>query len=154
LDGFAVKTWITASTLVIALSAAGASSAFAQAGSTGGTLGNTDKSISGDREQPRQPAEPRQHHSPPQAKASPKAQETKHTSCRDIVGRWSWVVGTVTTFNGDGTATNNAGFTAKWICADGVVVVTWNHGVTNKVEIAKDRNNLTIDGGSFTSTRI
>jgi hypothetical protein len=128
--------------------------AFAQAGSTGGTLGNTDKSISGDREQPRQPVQPRQPHAAPQARASQKEQETKHTSCRDIVGRWSWVVGTVTTFNGDGTATNNAGFAAKWICADGVVVVTWNHGVTNKVEIAKDRNSLTIDGGSFTSTRI
>jgi hypothetical protein len=149
-----MKTWIIAAALGIALSAAGASGAFAQAGSTGGTLGNTDKSISGDREQPRQPTQPRQRHAAPQAKASQREQETKHTSCRDIVGRWSWVVGTVTTFNGDGTATNNAGFTAKWICADGLVIVTWNHGVTNKVEISKDRNGLTIDGGSFTSTRI
>ena len=35
--------------LGIALSAAEASAACAQAGSTGGTLGNTDKSISGER---------------------------------------------------------------------------------------------------------
>ena len=41
---------IIAVALGIALSAAGASGALAQAGSTGGTLGNTDKSISGDRE--------------------------------------------------------------------------------------------------------
>jgi hypothetical protein len=38
-----------------------AHAAFAQAGSTGGTLGNTDKSISGDREIPREaPAHPRE----------------------------------------------------------------------------------------------
>jgi hypothetical protein len=41
-----MKTWIIAGTLVIALSAAGASGAFAQAGSTGGTLGKTDKGTS------------------------------------------------------------------------------------------------------------
>jgi hypothetical protein len=52
-DGFAMKTWIITAALGIALSAAGALAAFAQAGSTGGTLGNTDKSISGEREQPR-----------------------------------------------------------------------------------------------------
>ena len=150
-----MKTWIVAAALSIALSAAGASGAFAQAGSTGGTLGNTDKSISGERQEG-----PSSQQKSPAAKprATPKAprgeQDAKHASCRDIIGRWSWVVGTVTTFNGDGTATNNAGFTAKWICADGVVVVTWNHGVTNKVEISRDRNGLTIDGGSFSSTRI
>jgi hypothetical protein len=39
--------------------------AFGQAGSTGGTLGNTDKSISGNREEPRQSAEPPRRHSEP-----------------------------------------------------------------------------------------
>jgi hypothetical protein len=48
-----MKTWIIAAALGIALSTAGASGVFAQAGSTGGTLGNNDKSISGDREQHR-----------------------------------------------------------------------------------------------------
>ena len=47
-----MKTWIIAAALGIALSGAGASGALAQAGSTGITLGNTDKSISGDREEP------------------------------------------------------------------------------------------------------
>lgn len=128
--------------------------AFAQAGSTGGTVGNTDKAISGGGEE--QPAQRHRTIAPRPRAAAPSAQreqETKHASCRDIVGRWSWVVGTETVFNGDGTAQNNAGFTAKWICADGVVVVTWNHGVTNKVEISRDRNSLTIDGGSFSSAR-
>jgi hypothetical protein len=39
--------------VTVALSAPFTGTAFAQAGSTGGTLGNTDKSISGEREQPR-----------------------------------------------------------------------------------------------------
>jgi len=42
-----MNTWIIAAALGVALSAGGASFVFAQAGSTGGTLGNTDKSISG-----------------------------------------------------------------------------------------------------------
>jgi hypothetical protein len=46
-----MKTWIIAVFLGIALSAAGASGAFAQAGSTGGTVGKQDKSVSGGEEQ-------------------------------------------------------------------------------------------------------
>jgi hypothetical protein len=46
-DGFAMKTWIIAGALGIALSSAAVSGAFAQAGSTGGTIGKTDKSVSG-----------------------------------------------------------------------------------------------------------
>ena len=42
-----MKTWMIAVALSIVLPAAGASSAFAQAGSTGGTVGRQDKSVSG-----------------------------------------------------------------------------------------------------------
>jgi hypothetical protein len=51
-EEFAMKTWIVAAALGIALSAAGTSLAFAQAGSTGGTIGKEDKSISGSDEKP------------------------------------------------------------------------------------------------------
>lgn len=46
-----MKTWIIATALGVALSAVGASGAFAQAGSTGGTIGKTDKSVSGGEEE-------------------------------------------------------------------------------------------------------
>jgi hypothetical protein len=53
-----MRAFICAAFLLVAASVSVpvAGTAFAQAGSTGGTLGNTDKSISGEREEPRQPA--------------------------------------------------------------------------------------------------
>ncbi|MGA8611405.1 MAG: hypothetical protein WB760_06755 [Xanthobacteraceae bacterium] len=42
-------TWAAITLITAALSVSFGERAFAQAGSTGGTLGNTDKSISGDR---------------------------------------------------------------------------------------------------------
>ena len=47
-----MKRWIVAAALSITLSLAGASGASAQAGSTGGTVGQQDKSISGSDEKP------------------------------------------------------------------------------------------------------
>jgi hypothetical protein len=50
-----MRTWIIAAILGIALSAAGASGAFAQAGSTGGTVGKQDKAVSGGGEEQGEP---------------------------------------------------------------------------------------------------
>jgi hypothetical protein len=57
---------------VICVSAPFGGAAFAQAGSTGGTLGNTDKSISGEREEPRRPEKREERHQRPQAAQSVK----------------------------------------------------------------------------------
>jgi hypothetical protein len=46
-----MKMWIIGAAVGVALSAAGTSSAFAQAGSTGGTVGKSDKSTSGEGQQ-------------------------------------------------------------------------------------------------------
>src|SRR3984957_11023415 len=64
--GGIMRTFICAAIMLIAvaLSAPFTGSAFAQAGSTGGTLGNTDKSISGEREQPRRSTSPERHTAP------------------------------------------------------------------------------------------
>jgi hypothetical protein len=66
--------------IVVAMLApsAGGGPAFAQAGSTGGTVGKTDKSISGGNEQ-EQPHAPPQEHAAPARPAAPPA-----------AGRWSW----------------------------------------------------------------
>jgi hypothetical protein len=95
-----MKRWIIAVVLGIALSAAGASGAFAQAGSTGGTLGNTDKSISGEREEPRQPAEPRPRHTAPQPKASSAACKLAMIWSNDLSGYGT----SVWTISADGAA--------------------------------------------------
>jgi hypothetical protein len=72
--------------VVVVLSVPFGGAAFAQAGSTGGTLGNTDKSISGEREEPRREREE------PRKKPAPK--EAGHTasapSTVSVAGRWSW----------------------------------------------------------------
>jgi hypothetical protein len=60
--------------------------AFAQAGSTGGTLGNTDKSISGDREAPRGAPSTRSRETP-----------QRTGTAASISGKWSWEA-TCTTF--------------------------------------------------------
>jgi len=115
---------------------------FAQAGSTGGTIGKQGKSISGGEE-----AEPQ---SRPKRETPVRhpvtAEKSTGSSCRSIVGTWSWVVGTETVFNENGSARNSSGLTAKWVCANGIVIATWSHGVTNRIELSGDRNNLTIDG--------
>jgi hypothetical protein len=80
-----MKTWIIAAALGIAFSAAGAFCAFSQAGSTGGTLGNTDKSISGDREEPRE-GERHQSRSHEIQRATPSA-----PSAVSVAGRWHWI---------------------------------------------------------------
>jgi hypothetical protein len=59
-----------------ALSAPFDGAAFAQAGSTGGTLGNTDKSISGDRQEPTQGGEHRHKANKPAARADAPAKST------------------------------------------------------------------------------
>jgi hypothetical protein len=78
---------MNAAALGTALWAAGALGAFAQAGSTGGTLGNTDKSISGERHEqtPERPA----------AKSSPKTgprglDHTENAPASRLGGRWHW----------------------------------------------------------------
>jgi hypothetical protein len=53
-----MRAFACAAIMLIAVAGA----AFAQAGSTGGTLGNTDKSISGDREEPRRSEKHEEHH--------------------------------------------------------------------------------------------
>src|SRR5579863_2954909 len=96
-----------------------ASSALAQAGSTGGSIGKQDKSISGDEaDRPRAASHPK--------RSAAKVQETSSGhSCGKIVGRWSWYLGvSESVFYKDGSATHPAsGATGKWTCAGDTVSV-------------------------------
>jgi hypothetical protein len=138
----------------VAVSAPFAGTAFAQAGSTGGTLGNTDKSISGDREQPRR-EEPRK-------RVTPK--ESNHTasgsSCRNIVGTWKWYLGLgQTTYLADGTSRSTFGTTGTWQCAGNAISGEWSNGsIKEHYVLSPDGDTLFVhsswNGGvSFTATR-
>jgi hypothetical protein len=131
-----MKTWITTAALGIALWVAGASFALAQAGSTGGTLGNTDKSISGERRE--EPA------------ARPRAREPKsHTarkaeagsSCGRIAGSWRWGSAMIA-IKADGTAQHAVGGSGTWTCNGGQYVFTWSNGITDRVTLSVDGNSL------------
>jgi hypothetical protein len=82
-----MKRLTIAATLSIALSTAGASVAFAQAGSTGGTLGKTDKLTAGSRdtEEPEKPP----HSTRPQRKSDAPAGSGPQTSA-SVAGHWRW----------------------------------------------------------------
>jgi hypothetical protein len=163
-----MKTWIIAVPLGIALSAAGAFAAFAQAGSTGGTLGNTDKSISGDREEHRHSEErseepPQQRHIPRPVPFPPKdtAAGARDSSCKDIVGTWKWYLGVIeVTFLANGSGHTTVGDVGTWKCNGTSVSATWSNGtIHDRYSLSRDGNSLFATsswggGVSFTASRV
>lgn len=137
------------------LALANLSSALAQAGSIGGTIGKQDKSISGSEEADRPRAVPR----PKQPPASAEQTSPGH-SCGRIVGRWSWYLGvSELVFHKDGTALHPASGTAgKWTCAGNTVNVVWGTGGaarTDRITVAQDGNSILVVspwGGGVTFT--
>jgi hypothetical protein len=139
-----MKKWIILVPLGIALSATGASGAFAQAGSTGGTIGKTDKSISGAGEE--QAPAPRRNST--SARAAP---VEKNSRC-NVVGTWSaswqgigagsaeWII------KSDGSAWASNGYQGTWTCTDGAFVATFNHG------FGSDRLAVSANGRSMSGT--
>jgi hypothetical protein len=116
--------------------------AFAQAGSTGGTIGKTDKSISGSEETPVS-----RRNAPP-AKPAPAFSSSRPTgaanSCTAIVGTWQWFNGEEAVFKMDGAA-HTATNTGTWTCSGGSYVVSWSvGGWIDRLRISTD--NTRIDG--------
>jgi hypothetical protein len=110
--------------LVLAMSAPAGivKSAFAQAGSAGGSVGKQDKSVSGSEDQ--EPARKRLlQHTPTH---SPEKSTKAVFGCSHVAGSYSYPFGTVTVFKSDGTASNSSGLQATWTCAGGRVTVTWS----------------------------
>jgi hypothetical protein len=97
--------------------------AIAQAGSTGGTVGKRDKSVSGS-EEPAKP-EARPHH---QLASEPAEGKSKLSGCGNVVGTYKWLVGTTTVIKSDGTTTNTDGNRGNWTCASGQVAIAWKNG--------------------------
>jgi hypothetical protein len=125
----------------ILLSFAAWTTAFAQAGSTGGTLGKQDKSLSGERDE----QTPAQRRSPAAPKASQHPTVSKEAGCQKIVGTWAYHTpfGTFeVAFKSEGTAISTSGQTASWTCSGDEVTVSWPNGIT-------DRLSLTAGGKRF-----
>jgi hypothetical protein len=134
------------------LAFANVSSALAQAGSIGGTIGKQDKSISGGVD-----AETRRAAPPPKRSAT-KAQDTSSDhSCTRIVGNWTWYLGlTETVFNQGGTARNSGGATGTLTCTGGTVVAKWSNGYVDRMSISNDGDSLSITnnlGVTWAATR-
>jgi hypothetical protein len=90
----------------------------AQAGSTGGTLGKPDQSLSGNRPTPPSKA-------PPQEKTKAVKQEpsSSTSACSKAVGVWYWVTQEVTIKAGG--AITSPGGPGNWTCVDGKLHVFW-----------------------------
>jgi hypothetical protein len=105
--------------LSVGLLFAGGSAAFGQAGSTGGMIGNTDKSISGE-EAP--------HRMTPAKK--PLARTTTGSPCAHLAGSWmlTWFNGrTIVTLLADGAASTPKG-KGSWTCTGRRLVIVWSSG--------------------------
>jgi hypothetical protein len=107
--------------------------AFAQAGSTGGTIGKTDKSESGGGPPSPAEAQPR--------KPSGASRNAPASSCSRMPGSWSWFNGITVVIRPDGTASGGP-HTASWSCANGSVVMRWSHGYTDRLNLSQDGTHL------------
>jgi hypothetical protein len=131
---------------------------FAQAGSTGGTIGKTDKSISGG-ETPSEPQHRPEGKRPPHATIT--SEKTSGNRCQKIVGRWTWNdAGGITkaVFSSGGTGQNTVrGLTSSWTCSgDGIATVSWSNGISDRVTISRNGNSLSIAnpyGGVYSAVR-
>jgi hypothetical protein len=100
-------------------------SALAQAGSTGGTVGKQDKSVSGGEE----PAAPKsQVH---RSASAPAAGKSKSSGCGQVAGAYKGFSGIITVIKADGTSTLADGHQGNWTCANGQVTIVWNNGFTD-----------------------
>lgn len=134
----------------------------AQAGSTGGTVGKTDKSLSGSEPVEPEP-QPKKEKPPPRpAKSRDATTESgakqRQASCTRLSGVWSAAMGGQIIFGSGGsvshTLTHNKG---TWSCSKGQFTVTWKSGTVDRCSLSSDGMTQTCTnsiGGSFTRTRL
>ena len=127
-------TWAASMLIVAAVSVPFAGAAFAQAGSTGGTIGNRDKSISGGEEEPTRHAARK----PPVKRASqpPRRGERAATPGSSFDGNWAGMSGgpcigkfgwTLQVSNGVISGNNTTGQIARSGATNGDMVVMGKH---------------------------
>jgi hypothetical protein len=124
---------------------AASATAFAQAGSTGGTIGKQDKSISGGKDAAdSQRAVPMR--KPPLPARQPAATAPAGGPCNRIVGTWLWYNGvSVTVHSNSNTTTQSDGHSATVVCAGGTYSFTWLGIHTVRETLSSDGKRLSGD---------
>ena len=128
--------------------------AYAEPGSTGGTIGKRDKGVSGAVETPRPGSKSSGPAKTTIAKPSPDA---ANQPCGKIVGAWDWGSGGTVTFRSNGTVDMTNGDSATWTCREGVYTIQYKlFGNTTRGTVSTDGNQFSGKGalGSFVSDRL
>jgi hypothetical protein len=111
--------------------------AFAQ-GSTGGTLGKTDQSLSGGQPKPGA-VEPK--------KTKGAAPEAQKAGCARAAGTWLWSNGISVAVSANGTASATNGDKAILACTGGVFTFKWqSFGVETRMTLSADGKRLSGSG--------
>jgi len=129
-------------------------SAYAETGSTGGTIGKQDKGVSGAVEAPPSGSKPEGRAKTAIAKPSPNA---ANQPCSKIVGAWDWGSGGTVTFKSNGTVDMTNGDSATWTCREGAYTIQYKlFGNTTRGTLSADGNQFSGKGalGSFVSDRL
>jgi hypothetical protein len=119
-------------------------SVLAQSGSTGGTIGNIDKSLSGESPtEPRVPARPREGRTTVQ---SSEKSASGSLPCQKLLGAWTFSngIGVVFKAGGDMSATNSG--VGRWTCDGGMVAAHWSSWTDHYV-ISSDGTRMSGNSG-------
>ena len=127
-----------------------------QPGNVGGTIGNRDKSVSGETSPPRSTPKPRK--AVTSTATATTTQKSKGQRCPNITGAWnSWASGMFgkgdAVFNKDGTATHRSGIPGKWRCEDGQLHIEWSDGKPGLVRLSADRKQILNASGGVHASR-
>lgn len=116
--------------------------AVAQAGSVGGVIGKTDKSVSGGEGAP-DSRQARPTRKPPRSGKQSEAAVSTGGPCNRIIGTWLWYNGvSVTVHANSDRTTQSDGNSAKLVCADGVYAFTWHGFATAQMTLSPSGKRL------------
>ena len=125
---------------------AASATAFAQAGSTGGTIGKQDKSISGGEDAADSQRAVPIRKKPPRPAGQSAATAPTGGPCSRIVGTWLWYNGVrVTVHSNSNTTTQSDGNSATVVCAGGTYSFTWLGVHTVRETLSSDGKRLSGD---------
>ncbi len=145
---------VSIATAAALLTAAMPGEALGQGGNIGGTIGKKNKTVTGGDDQP---APPDKNSRPAKRRAATdQSVPVGRDSCKSLVGTWAWFLGPQAVFAADRTVSHLQGYTGKWTCSKGAVVIVWNHGVTDRGTLSDDGKTLAVASGigiNFQATR-
>jgi hypothetical protein len=138
-------------TLLLA-SFGGISSALAQGGSIGGSVGPSEKTLSGDRNAAapaapatRRPNRRRTETEPGARMTSPK-EPAASSRCQMVLGSWAFSNGVGVVFKAGGAMSSTKGDDGTWSCSNGMVQAHWAHW-TDHYLVSPDGAHITGNSG-------